>query len=178
MIRTLQKKKITFKRYFIITSLQDKDYWYTTIMNINLSSIKQGFTLVEIMIVVVIIGFLATYGIQKMGKSKERAQAVAANNLCVKLNEGIQRLVTDDLIGKGSSNVWSPANTTASLNLLVDAMFKQQYIDAQTQKQWKQFITDSPNFSRPITFTVTVPINVRDTVISTDASSDSAIIKE
>jgi prepilin-type N-terminal cleavage/methylation domain-containing protein len=58
----------------------------------KLSSLKQskGFTLVEILIVVIIVGLLAGIAVSKLGDSKERAVAAVKKSAAAELNKAIQ----------------------------------------------------------------------------------------
>jgi len=58
----------------------------------KLNSLKQtkGFTLVEILIVVIIVGLLAGIAVSKLGDSKERAVASVKKSAAAELNKAIQ----------------------------------------------------------------------------------------
>jgi type IV pilus assembly protein PilA len=58
----------------------------------KLNSLKQskGFTLVEILIVVIIVGLLAGIAVSKLGDSKERAVQAVKKSAAAELNKAIQ----------------------------------------------------------------------------------------
>lgn len=58
----------------------------------KLNSLKQskGFTLVEILIVVIIVGLLAGIAVSKLGDSKEKAVAAVKKSAAAELNKAIQ----------------------------------------------------------------------------------------
>lgn len=59
-------------------------------MKINKLKQSKGFTLVEILIVVIIVGLLAGIAVSKLGDSKERAVAAVKKSAAAELNKAIQ----------------------------------------------------------------------------------------
>jgi len=129
---------------------------------------RQGFTLIEVLIVVVIIGLLVAVGVQKLGAAKERGQAVAARAMVTQINKGIQLMILDD-----SSN---PSPTTiTNIQTAIAALSTKGYYDQNTIASWTDLSTRALTFQVPITFSVSNSgtLNV---YVTTNASSDGSIV--
>lgn len=86
----------------------------------KLQTLKQskGFTLVEILIVVIIVGLLAGIAVSKLGDSKEKAVAAVKKSAAAELNKAIQvAYVKGDVIAPAVVAAL-PATTAGVLDLI------------------------------------------------------------
>jgi type IV pilus assembly protein PilA len=86
----------------------------------KLNSLKQskGFTLVEILIVVIIVGLLAGIAVSKLGDSKERAVAAVKKSAAAELNKAIQATYVKGDIIPAAVVAALPATTAGVLDLI------------------------------------------------------------
>ena len=104
-------------------------------MKINTSK-KSGFTLVEIMIVVAIIGLLAAIAIPNFVRARKTAQAKSCVNALRLIDSATQQLLLEDpaatpaggaggnlepYLGRGTAGTWPNCPTTASDTYTVTA---------------------------------------------------------
>lgn len=118
---------------------------------------QEGFTLVELMIVVVILGILAGIGVQQYGNIQERArQAAHAANKKVLTNAANMWLIMDGDFGNDSEVVFQ-GTTNALVPQYVDEWPTNPYNNQQNYVVTIRKIEDEEDGSERYTITVTAP---------------------
>jgi prepilin-type N-terminal cleavage/methylation domain-containing protein len=85
-------------------------------MKTSKASLLAGFTLVEIMIVVAIIGILAAIGIPSFVKARSRSQATACINNLRQIEAAVQQFAIEKGLHVGDNVAW-PGDVTAYIKL-------------------------------------------------------------
>ena len=113
----------------------------------KLSSLKQskGFTLVEILIVVIIVGLLSGIAVSKLGDSKERAVASVKKSAAAELNKAIQATYVKGLIIATTPAAGS-ASDAAPIQALITALQAREVFTSTSAAEMLHGITDrTPN---------------------------------
>jgi prepilin-type N-terminal cleavage/methylation domain-containing protein len=85
-------------------------------------NLQSGFTLIETIIVVIILGILVTLAVPQISKAKSDAVAQEQKATAKTLNETVVRVIVKELDGIGSSNDWQArfgTNVTNAVGFMI-----------------------------------------------------------
>lgn len=96
---------------------------------------KKGFTLVELVVVIAILGILATIAVPKLSKSRENA-AIAAHNANVRTLESAATLAVSEGLGE---KVWSKTSGNAEDDVIKWSDYLQSWPEVPTGVAGRQY---------------------------------------
>jgi prepilin-type N-terminal cleavage/methylation domain-containing protein len=114
----------------------------------KLKSLKsKGFTLVEILIVVIIVGLLAGIAVSKLGDSKEKAVAAVKKSAAAELNKAIQATyVKGNIIASGTVQGYVAQAGVAGVTALTnDATIRAEFTESSLAELRSNIINNTPN---------------------------------
>lgn len=93
---------------------------------------KKGFTLIEALIVVLIVGLLAAMGIAKLADSKKEAERTVGASIAADINTAVQR-----------ASLKGVSATVTNTTTLVSALVASDFLSAANGAKMVEFIADT-----------------------------------